>query len=85
MGWGISQRSGTGWGNLGVARDGSRNIPEVWDGSGDPRSGEGRVGVTSERSGTGWGTFWRSTTGPGTLGEVRDGSGDPLRRPGRVG
>ena len=49
--------SGTGRGTLG----------EVWDGSGDPLGGLGRVG----------GPLERSETGRGTHPEVRDGLGDP--------
>ena len=47
---------------------------EVWDGTGDPQGGPGRVGGPSKKSGT----------CQGTLGEVRDGSGDPRAGPGRV-
>ena len=48
-------------------RDGRRTIIEVWEESGDPRGGPGRVGGLSRRCGT---DRW-------TLGEVRDGSEEP--------
>ena len=58
-------KSGTGRGNLG----------EVWDGSGDPRKGPGRVVGTTGRSETGLGTLGvvRETLEEfrGTLGKVR--------------
>ena len=47
---------------------------EVWDGSGDPYKGAGRVGRSSVRSETDW----------ETLPEVQDGSGDSLEVWGRV-
>ena len=64
--FGLTDRSGTCWGNTG----------EVRDGSGDHRGGLGRVAGPSERSGQVGGPSERSGMGRGTIGEVRDGSED---------
>ena len=53
----------------------SGDSPRVWDGSGDPRGGPGRVEERYRR-------FW---TGRETLRKVRDGLREPLGGSGRVG
>ena len=58
---------------------GRGTIGEVWDGSGDPQGGPGRVEGPSGRFGTGWGTLEEVRTGRGTLEVVRDGLGDRWR------
>ena len=68
---------------------GQGTLGEVWDGSGDPREGPGRVGgpsgrsrKPSVRSSTGRRTLWEVRK---NLGEVQDGSREPRGGPGRVG
>ena len=63
------------WGTLGEVRDGLGTLPEVQNGSRDPRGGLGWVGGPTGRSGT----------RRGTLGEVQDGSEDPPKGLERVG
>ena len=67
-----------GWGTHREVRDESGALGEIWDGSGDPRGGLGRVGGLSGRSANGsgdprgslgqvWEPSGRSFTGRGTL------------------
>ena len=64
-----------------TSRSGRGTHGEVWDLSGDPRSGLGLVGAPSGKFGTGRKT---SKTGQGTLRKVRDGSKDLRKFLGRV-
>ena len=74
--WGPSGRSGTVWWTVPGFCDGSRNLPEVWNGSGGPRGTQGWVGGPSDGRARVKGLSERSGTGPPNLREVRDGSGD---------
>ena len=74
-----------GWGTLSEAQDVSGTIPEIWDGSGDPWGGPGRVGEPSLRSWMVGGPSRRSGTCRLTLGEGQDGSGDLRGGAGQVG
>ena len=92
---GLSERSGTDWGNLWEVRYGSGTLREVQDGSGDPRWGPGRFGGPSERSGQvvdPWGGLGRvegpsrrCRTGWGSIGAIQEELEDPRGGPGRVG
>ena len=92
MGWFVGSL-----GRSGVPQEGPETLREVWNASGPPPGGSGRVkGKPTRRSGTGRRTLpegpglvgvtsGTSGTGWETLGEIRDGLGDPWGGLGRVG